>query len=107
VPNGIITIVDEDPLKPVRTVTHTEYLGRVKRGDGTLLERYWDPTIRMDSAVAVVSCPYDLHFNGTFSHCGMDIFTLVRRNGHWRIAGTVFSIRKQGCPPSPLGPLRP
>ncbi len=108
VPEGLITIVDaDDREKPVRTVSHKDYLARVKKGEGALLERYWDPTVRMDSAVAVVSCPYDLHFNGSFSHCGLDIFTLARRNGQWRIAGTVFSMQKKGCAPSPLGPLKP
>ncbi len=107
-PEGLVIIVDaDDPAKPVRTLSHIHYLARVKKGEGILLERYWDPTIRMDSTVAVVSCPYDFHFNGTFSHCGVDIFTLARRNGQWRIASTAFSMRKQGCEPGPLGPLKP
>jgi hypothetical protein len=106
-PEGLFTIVEVGPnAKPPRTVTHAKYLGLVKKGSGTLLERYWDPTVRMDSSVAVVSCPYDFHFDGNFSHCGMDVFTLVKRDGHWRIAGCVFSLQKQGCAPSPLGPLK-
>ena len=104
---GTIAVVDIGPeARPVRTLTHAQYLGMVRKGKGTLTERYWDPTVRMDAGVAVVSCPYDLHFDGAFSHCGLDIFTLVRREGTWRIAGSVFSMRKEGCPPSPLGPLK-
>ena len=106
-PEGLFTIVEVGPnAKPPKTVTHANYLGLVKKGKGTLLERYWDPTVRMDSSVAVVSCPYDFHFDGNFSHCGMDIFTLVKRDGHWRIAGCVFSSQKEACAPSPLGPLK-
>lgn len=107
-PEGLFTIVDTGPnAKPQRTVTHANYLSLVKKGSGTLQERYWDPTVRMDSSVAVISCPYDFHFDGAFSHCGLDVFTLVKREGQWRIAGTVFSMRKEGCEVSPLGPLKP
>jgi hypothetical protein len=106
-PEGMFTIAEVGPdAKPPRTVTHADYLARVKKGSGTLLERYWDPTVRMDPSVAVVSCPYDFYFDGTFSHCGLDVFTLVKREGHWRIAGCVFSLQKEGCAPSPLGPLK-
>lgn len=105
-PEGLFTVVDAGPeAKPIRTVRHAEYLALVKKGEGILQERCWDATVRMDPAVAVVSCPYDFHFNGAFSHCGLDIFTLAKRDGRWRIAGAVFSMRKEGCEPSPLGPL--
>lgn len=106
-PEGLFTIVETGPnAKPPKTVTHANYLSRVKKGGGVLQERYWDPTVRMDSSVAVISCPYDFHFDGKFTHCGLDVFTLVKRDGQWRIAGTVFSMRKEGCAPSPLGPLK-
>lgn len=107
-PQGLFTITEIGPkAKPPRTITHQEYLARMKKGSGTLLERYWEPTVRMDSALAVVSCPYDFYFDGVFSHCGLDVFTLVVRDGRWRIAGCAYSIRKEGCAPSPLGPLKP
>lgn len=106
-PEGLFTIVEVGPkAKPPKTVTHANYLGLLKKGRGTFQERYWDPTVRMDSAVAVVSCPYDFHFDGTFSHCGLDVFTFAKRDGHWRIAGCVFSLQKEGCIPGPLGPLK-
>ena len=106
-PEGVFTITEIGvKAKPPRIVTNKDYLARVKKGSGTLLERYWDPTVRMDSSVAVVSCPYDFHFDGVFSHCGLDVFTLVKRDGTWRIASCAYSMRKEGCAPSPLGPLK-
>ena len=106
-PEGMFTITEIGPTaKPPRIVTNRDYLARVKKGSGTLLERYWDPTVRMDSALAVVACPYDFHFDGVFSHCGLDVFTLVKREGAWRIAGCAYSMRKEGCTPSPLGLLK-
>jgi len=78
----------------------------LKQGTEVLLERYWDAEVRMDRSVAVVSCPYDFHKDGEFSHCGLDIFTLVKHPDGWRIAGAVFSMQREGCPPSPLGPVK-
>lgn len=107
-PDGIFTITEIGPkARAPRFITNKDYLARVKKGSGTLLERYWDPTVRMDSALAVVSCPYDFHFDGVFSHCGLDVFTLVKRDDQWRIAGCAYSMRKEGCLPGPLGPLEP
>jgi hypothetical protein len=54
--------------------------------------------------VATVTAPYDFHLDGAFSHCGTDIFTLVNGPQGWRISGGVYTVIKQGCPPSPLGP---
>ena len=86
--------------------SHASYLAGLKKGSEPLLERYWNAEVRMDEAVAVVTCPYDFHVDGTFSHCGLDIFTLMRHTDGWKIAGAVFSMKKEGCEPSPLGPVR-
>ena len=104
--DGCFGAVGIDPdARPPRMSSHAGYLGGLKKGKGTLLERYWDATVQMDAGVAVVTCPYDFHVDGIFSHCGLDIFTLVKHADGWRIAGAVFSMQKEGCPPSPLGPL--
>lgn len=106
-PEGLFTIVEVGPkAKPPRMVTHMNYLAVLKKGAGTFQERYWEPIVRMDSSVAVISCPYDFHVDGNFSHCGLDVFTFVKGEGQWRIAGCVFSLQKEGCVPSPLGPLK-
>jgi len=69
-----------------------------------MLERMWDPTVMVHGSVAVVWTPYDFHRDGTFSHCGIDAFNLVRTDEGWRIASVVWTAEPQGCAPSPLGP---
>lgn len=91
---------------PPRMVAHADYITGLTKDTKPLLERYWQPEVRMDRGVAVVTCPYDFHVDGTFSHCGLDIFTLVKHPDGWRIAGAVFSMQREGCAPSPLGPLK-
>jgi hypothetical protein len=52
-----------------------------------------------------VHAPYDFHIDGKFSHCGTDVFTLVRAKGEWRIVSIVYTVQRTGCAPSPLGPI--
>lgn len=71
-----------------------------------LLERMWEPTVLVHRETAVVWAPYDFHINGRFSHCGVDAFSLVRGENRWRIAAITYTVERQGCAPSPLGPPR-
>ncbi len=63
-----------------------------------LLERMWNPTVLLEGGIAVVWTPYDFHRNGKFSHNGIDVFTLMKLAGTWKIVGTVYSI--DPAPPS-------
>jgi hypothetical protein len=71
-----------------------------------LLERMWQPTVLVHKETAVVWAPYDFHINGRFSHCGVDAFSLVRGEDRWRIAAITYTVERQGCAASPLGPPR-
>lgn len=74
----------------------------------TLLERMWEPEVRVRGRIAMVWTPYDFWRNGEFSHCGVDIFTMVKTNdGEWKISSAVYTVEREGCAPSPLGPPRP
>jgi hypothetical protein len=106
VPDGVMyaVLADEPGRAPLR-VTHAEYLASLRQLKGRPVERYWSPVVQVDGSVATVWAPYDLHVDGDFSHCGNDVFTLVKAGDGWRIAGGVFSIRRKECPQSPLGPV--
>jgi hypothetical protein len=69
-----------------------------------LLERMWSPTVILHGALAEVHAPYDFHIDGKFSHCGTDVFTLVRTPTGWRIAALMWTVQPTGCEASPLGP---
>jgi hypothetical protein len=49
--------------------------------------------------MAQVWAPYDFHLDGKFSHCGVDMFTLVQGKDGWRIAAIAYTGRKDACPP--------
>jgi hypothetical protein len=69
-----------------------------------VLERMWDPDVRVQGAIAQLWTRYDFHSNGTFSHCGIDAFSLVRTEDGWKIASAIWTVERSGCAPSPLGP---
>jgi hypothetical protein len=71
---------------------------------GKSLERMWNPDVRIQGAIAQLWTRYDFHGNGTFSHCGIDAFSLVKTDEGWKIASAMWTVERTGCAPSPLGP---
>jgi hypothetical protein len=45
----------------------------------------------------MVWTPYRFIFNGKFSHCGVNSFTLVKLNGEWKINYVIDTRRKEKC----------
>jgi hypothetical protein len=91
----------------MRAFGHQAYLEQLAHGRERLVERYWDPVVMIEERIATVTTPYDFHVNGLLRHCGTDVFTLVLGNDGWRISGGVYTVQRNFCPPSPLGPLPP
>jgi len=85
-------------------VRHSDYLQRMGAGEDRLLERMWEPTVLVRRDIALVWTPYDFFVNDAFSHCGVDAFSLVHTGEGWKIASIVYTVERQGCDPSPLGP---
>lgn len=67
------------------------------------LERYWDATVLVRGDIAVFWAPYDFHVGSEFSHCGIDSFQLIRRQGKWLITNLSWTREREACPESPLG----
>jgi len=86
--------------------TTEAFAGRIGAMKDALVERMWEPTVLVHGPLAVVWAPYDLHRNGTFTHCGIDAFTLLRSPTGWKVATVSYTTEPTGCKPSPLGPLR-
>lgn len=72
-----------------------------------LSERGFGGEARVEGPLAMVWLPYDFHVNNTWSHCGVDIFTLVRGDTGWKIAALAYSVlQPPACTPHPDGPLK-
>ena len=68
-----------------------------------MLERMWNPEVRVSGPIATLAARYDFHLDGKFTHCGTDIFTLVKTADGWKISGGIYTVEPTGCEPSPLG----
>lgn len=60
-------------------------------------ERYWAPTVHLRGPIAVVWTPYEFKRGGATSHCGIDVFNLVRSGGEWRIASAMWTVEPEAC----------
>lgn len=57
-----------------------------------------DPRVMSDGTVAMVWAPYDFFVDGVRNHCGVNVFSLVNRDGDWLIASVVYSYLPDDCP---------
>jgi hypothetical protein len=70
-----------------------------------IVERGFAPRAMVSGAVAMVWMPYDLYMDGAWSHCGADVFTLVKSGTAWRIATLAWSAEQPPvCEKHPAGP---
>ncbi len=90
----------------VRTLAADEASRSIAANKSRLLERMWNPEVRVHGRIATLAAPYDFHADGVFSHCGTDAFQLVKTPDGWRFSGVLYTVERQGCSPSPLGPPR-
>lgn len=60
-------------------------------------ERIRFDLVKTDAALATAWTPYQFYYNGTFSHCGVNSFQLVRLQGVWKIQYLIDTRRKGPC----------
>jgi hypothetical protein len=98
--------VGSDGASSFGTRNHEQLIAALSRSGGArALERYWDATVLIQGDIAVFWAPYDFHVGGEFSHCGIDSFQLVRQQGKWLLSNLSWTLERENCPPSPLGPV--
>ena len=91
----------------VRYSSSTRLQQRAGTLTGTISERGFNAVAAVSGPLATVWVPYDLYLNGTWSHCGVDAFTLLKVAGRWRIATFVWSVEQPpACLKHPDGPPR-
>lgn len=78
---------------------------RATRTDSKLVERGFQPEVRVSGPVAMVWLPYDFYLDDKWSHCGVDVFTLLKTQAGWRIATVIWSVdQPPSCQRHPGGP---
>lgn len=96
-PDAIIYSVRE---KAGQTITNSRCPVSDKFQPGTVIKERMKATgveVQIHGNLATVWAPYDLWINDVFSHCGVDVFTLIKTSVGWRIATLSYTIEKEGC----------
>ena len=103
-PDATIGVVGQRDGRPyVGMRSRAEERRAAPRGD--LVERGFEPKVMVADLIATVWLPYDLYRDGAWSHCGIDVFTLVRTADGWRIASIVYTYEQPpACRAHPAGP---
>lgn len=60
-------------------------------------ERIWDAEVRVDGGLASVWTKYAFYRGDQLSHCGVDVFELVRRPDGWKIMHIADTQRRGNC----------
>ena len=95
----------KDGKPDVRSFSNEEYFADLQASTRTMQERIWNPEVRINGLIASFTAPYDFWIDGKLSHCGVDVFDLIKTEDGWKIAGGVYTVETK-CAPSPLGPLK-
>lgn len=63
----------------------------------TIEEKPLKYDISLHGNIAIVWAPYTLSLSGKFSHCGIDVFTLLKTNEGWKIISIAYTVEPDGC----------
>lgn len=84
---------------------NSSFMESIENFEQVIVERMWNTKVLIDDNIAMVWTPYDLHIDGTFSHCGTNLISLIRNERDWKIADITYNVKRSTCEESPLGPL--
>jgi len=91
VKDGSVTLITESPDDFAKSVGTPH--------KGIYDERITFQDIKIDGELASVWAPYKFYVDDKFSHCGVDVFQLMKTTAvGWKIIYIVDTRRKDGCP---------
>jgi serine/threonine protein kinase len=73
-----------------------------EEGIAAVAETYWEPTVMIRGPLAVVWAPYEFRRDGEVSHCGIDVFNMLKIDGRWVVGNAMWTVEPDAC-----GELRP
>lgn len=88
-----------------RRTTRDDFAARIADQTRPMIERMWDPEVRIDGPVATLWAPYDFYNGLEFSHCGTDSFQLAKTPEGWKIVMVSYTAQMPPvCNMHPEGP---
>ena len=65
--------------------------------NATFEEKLHDFKIEENGLLATVTTPYSFYFNENLSHCGVNVFQLVKFDDEWKITYLIDTRTKENC----------
>lgn len=97
--------VEEDGTVTSSTSTVEGLRDRIVSSGSIMVERMFDSRVMVSGPIATVWTPYDFYTGGAFSHCGIDVVTLLQTQEGWRIMSLDWSRQQPpDCQLHPDGP---
>lgn len=95
----LVTVTDTDGKPGLKSDSLQKFLNAVgSPHEQTWNEPIWDAKINVDGNLAHVWTRYAFYIGKTFSHCGVDAFSLIKgEDGKYRIFHLVDTRQKEGC----------
>jgi len=88
--------LDGKGVSRTRTNTSESFIKMISESkSGDYIEKMISPEAVIQGDLAVVSGRYTFYVGDKFSHCGMDVFDLVRTDAGWKIAQGAFTLEFQ------------
>lgn len=82
----------------IRLQTVASFIEAVGKGTpGDADERIRFEAVHIDGALASVWTSYRFYYKGNFSHCGVNSFQLVLKEGVWKVQYIIDTRRKDNC----------
>lgn len=63
-----------------------------------LKEWMWSPVVVRRGALATVTGPFEITREGKTVHCGVNVFTLAKTEGVWKVASVSWTAEPAACP---------
>lgn len=87
-------------MDPVRSTPFDQFVQQIGTPvpNRRIEERISRYSIQVDGAMATAWTPYTFWINDSFSHCGVNTFTLIKSPSGWKIWSILDTRRKTDCP---------
>lgn len=90
---------DREGNPRVAVTAMDDFIANVVAAEAFLDEVTFDEQVLVDGDLAMAWTPYNLFVDGSFSHCGVDLFVMTRTTDGWKILSITDTRRREGCDP--------
>ncbi len=98
--DGVSTVMlDSDEAADARVIPNSELIASMQPAETVLYERWTSPPqVQVHGETASIVGPFDFWRDGAFSHCGVNMIDLEKRDGRWIAVDLSWTQLTEGCP---------